>query len=96
MAISALSTTTATQNGKKIGTAIGLGTGAAYIMKNGKDLFLQSGKEAAEVLGNKNKGIAIAVAVSTGIIAGLGIVGRLVGSVIGKVIDKKNSTQQTK
>lgn len=88
MNISPITTNTATQKGKKIGTAAGAGVSVGYIAKNAKPLFMDRIPNEAIKLGmSKTAGYA-ASGVAAGVItAGIIGAGRLIGTCIGKVVD---------
>lgn len=88
MNISPITTNTATQKGKRIGTAAGAGVSVGYIAKNAKPLFMDRIPNEAIKLGmSKTAGYA-ASGIAAGVIAA-GVIGagRLVGGCIGKIVD---------
>ena len=97
MNISPITTNTATQRGKRIGTAAGAGVTAGYIAKNAKPLFMDRIPNEAIKLGlSKTAGYA-ASGIAAGVIAA-GIIGagRLIGGCIGKIVDVCNAKKEEK
>lgn len=77
-----------TQRGKNVGTIIGAGAGTAYMLKNGKDIFIngiQKGLQGTDVSPSLATPIGVGVSIlSVGILTGMG---RLIGAGIGKIAD---------
>jgi len=87
---------TNTQKGKRAGTIIGAGAGSAYLVKNAKDTFVTGTKEAAEKLGNKKIGGAIAVAALALAFTAFTAAGRAIGGLIGRIKDNHDETKRIK
>ena len=85
------------KKGKQIGTVVGAGVGTGYLIKNGKDIFIngiQEGLKNADIPVKKAMPIAVAVSIATvGLTTG---VGRLIGAGIGKIADKIKQHKQEK
>ena len=85
------------KKGKQIGTVVGAGVGTGYLVKNGKDIFIngiQEGLKNADMPVKKAMPIAVAVSIATiGLAAG---VGRLIGAGIGKIAEKVKQNKQEK
>ena len=85
------------KKGKQIGTVVGAGVGTGYLIKNGKDIFIngiQEGLKNADVPVKKAMPIAVAVSIATvGLTAGIG---RLIGAGIAKIADKIKQHKQEK
>lgn len=97
MQISPIRTNTATQKGKKIGTAAGVGASAGYIAKNAKPLFMDRIPNEAIKLGmSKNAGYAASGIAAAVISAGVIGAGRLIGGCIGKIVDVCKNKKEEK
>ena len=85
------------KKGKQIGTVVGAGVGTGYLVKNGKDIFIngvQDGLKNADIPVKKFMPIAVAVSIATvGLTAGIG---RLIGAGIGKIVEKVKQHKQEK
>ncbi len=88
MNISPVNSTNSTQKGKKIGTAAGFGVGSAFVIKNAKDTFVKATAAAAEKVGGKALGYAIAGGVSALAIGATTLAGRTIGTLVDKVTQK--------
>lgn len=82
-------TSSSRQKYKNIGTAAGFTAGGLYILKSGKDLFVDTVKNNRGNL-SKNKAMAISAAVAGAVISGTALIGRILGSGIGRIVDKQN------
>ena len=95
--LSSVSANTHTQRGKQIGTTVGAGIGTGYLLKNGKDIFvngIQEGLKNADIPVKKAMPIAVAVSIATvGLTTGIG---RLAGAGIGKIVDKIKQHKEEK
>ncbi len=95
MNVSKIESGSATQKGKKIGTIAGFGARLAYVAKKeGKDIFVNAGKEAVEKGLSSKVGVAVKAGIVGAIAAGFALGGRLIGGAIGKLIDKHNAKKQ--
>ena len=95
--LSSVNSNSQVQKGKQIGTVIGAGVGAGYLVKNGKDIFINGIQEGLKkgdvpVKNAMSMGVAVSVA-AVGLMAG---VGRLIGAGIGKISDKIKQHKQEK
>ena len=77
----------------KIGSAAGIGVGAAYLLKNKEDIFIQRAKESMAKYGTKKYGIISAAVVAAGSLLATTGVGAMVGNIIDKIKFKKQETQ---
>ena len=77
-----------TRDCKNTGTALGLGCGAGYIIRNRHDIFIKGTQNSVKKFGNKRTGYAIAGAISAGVIALSAASGRLLGSLSAKFINR--------
>ena len=77
----------------KIGSAAGVGVGAAYLLKNKEDIFIQRAKESMAKYGTKKYGIISAAIVATGTLLATTGIGAMVGNIIDKIKFKKQETQ---
>lgn len=85
-----------TQKAAKLGSTVGVGVGAAYLIKNRQDIFVNTIKQSVKEYGSKKNGIiGCAVAGAATLLATTGI-GAAVGGVIGKIVDTVNSKKAEK
>ena len=97
MQVSPIRTNTATQKGKKIGTAAGVGASAGYIVKNAKPLFIDRIPNEALKLGmSKHAGYAASGIAATIFAVGIIGAGRLIGGCIGKIVDACKNHKEAK
>ena len=88
---------TARNRGRKIGAFVGLGAGSGYMIKNGKDFFVNGIENTVKQLEANGKVLSqpivkgIKFALPAGIIVAGMLIGRTIGGLIGKVIDKHNA-----
>ena len=95
MNVSKVDSGSATQKGKTIGTIAGLGGRLAYVAKKeGKDIFVNAGKEAVEKGLSSKLGVAVKAGAVGLVAAGFALGGRLIGAAIGKLIDNHNAKKQ--
>ena len=95
--LSSVNSNSQVQKGKQIGTVIGAGVGAGYLVKNGKDIFINGVQEglkkgAVPIKNARSMGVAVSIAVM-GLMTG---VGRLIGAGIGKIAEKVKQNKQEK
>ena len=79
------------KDSKNIGTALGIGCGTGYVIRNRQDIFVKGTQNSVKKLGNKKTGYAIASAISAGIIGLSALSGRLLGSLSAKFINRYKS-----
>ena len=77
----------------KIGGAAGIGVGAAYLLKNKEDIFIQRAKESMAKYGTKKYGVISAAVVAAGTLLATTGIGAMVGNIIDKIKFKKQETQ---
>ena len=77
----------------KIGSAAGVGVGAAYLLKNKEDIFIQRAKESMAKYGTKKYGVISAAVVAAGTLLATTGIGAMVGNIIDKIKFKKQETQ---
>lgn len=97
--LSSVNSNSQVQKGKQIGTVIGAGIGTGYLLKSGKDIFvngIQEGLKNAKTPVKTAMPIAVAVSVSIGIMGLMTGVGRLAGAGIGKIVDKIKQHKEEK
>ena len=90
-----IKTTNAVKTGKRIGTLAGLIYSGAILFKNRQDIFVNSVKEGAELIG-KNKYLALTAGVSALSVTGVTLISRTIGGLIGKIADHNKSTKMEK
>lgn len=90
MNITPINSTNSTQKGKKIGTAAGFGIGTAFAIKNAKDTFIKATAQAANKVGGKAAGYAIASGVCALAIGATTLAGRAIGSLVDKITQKSS------
>ena len=71
----------------KIGSAAGIGAGAAYLLKNKEDIFIQRAKESMAKYGTKKYGIISSAVVAAGTFFVTTGLGSIVGKTIGKFVE---------
>ena len=71
----------------KIGSAAGIGAGAAYLLKNKEDIFIQRAKESMAKYGTKKYGVISSSIVAAGILLATTGIGTMVGNAVGKLVE---------
>lgn len=81
-------------NPTKIGTAVGFGVGAAYLLKNKQDVFVNTLKNSVNKYGSKKYGILKAILMGISTMAVSTGVGAAIGKKITDSIKLKNVKQE--
>ena len=71
----------------KIGSAAGIGAGAAYLLKNKEDIFIQRAKESMAKYGTKKYGIISSAIVAAGTLLATTGIGAAVGNTVAKLVE---------
>lgn len=78
----------------KIGSAAGIGAGAAYLLKNKEDIFIQRAKESMAKYGTKKYGVISSAIVAAGTLLATTGIGAAVGNTVGKLVEGVKQKKQ--
>lgn len=78
----------------KIGRAAGLGAGAAYLLKNKEDIFIQRAKESMAKYGTKKFGVISSAIVAAGTLFATTAIGAGIGNAVGKLVEGVKQKKQ--
>ncbi len=95
MKISRVESDNATQKGMKLGAAAGFAGRIAYVAKKeGKDIFVNAGKEAVANGLKAKTGVLVKTGMIGAIAAAFAFGGAVIGAIVGKLIDNHNEKKQ--